>query len=563
MRCAIYARYSSDQQRPESIADQIRHCRQEAARHPDWAVADDQIYADEAVSGASVEGRRGLQRMVQAALKKPRPFDLILVDDTSRLSRDVVDTVQHFRELRFNGVDLFFVNQGLHSGRDNAEFLLAIYGAMDSEYIRELGRKTHRGLEGQALHGFSAGGIAFGYRREPLYDATSSDRDGQRRRLGVRWTIDEAEAAVVREIFRLYAAGRGLAGIALSLNARSVPCPRQSKGHRVRHDGVGMGWDASSVRVILMNELYRGRTVWNRSRWVRVPGTRRRRRVMRPDSEWIVQDRPDLRIVDEVLWTQTQARRKRVRARYDATAQFGKSRSEYGKYLLSGLLVCATCGGGMTIRTGGGSTQKYGCTRRWRRGPSACTNSILIRRDVVEARIAGLLRDKLYSPAGVARLVDIVNTRLRTHMPAATAARTRILEDLRRVGQQLDRLRQFILEGDSSPKVRSWLADAEREETRLRADLKQADAATQRRPFQVQPDRVEPYLDEMRGTLEKGGLRARQLLQRDVKNVRIHRVAEAAKPFARAEIITTGEGLLDRVAFVVAGAGFEPATFGL
>jgi site-specific DNA recombinase len=176
-------------------------------------------------SGASVEGRSGLQHLVQAALLKPRPFDLILVDDTSRLSRDVVDTVQHFRELRFHGVDLFFVNQGLHSGRDNAEFLLAIYGAMDSEYIRELGRKTHRGLEGQALHGFSAGGIAFGYQRQPLYDATATDRDGQQRRLGVRWIVDPSEAAIVQEIFQLYATGRGLAAVARALNARGVPCP--------------------------------------------------------------------------------------------------------------------------------------------------------------------------------------------------------------------------------------------------------------------------------------------------------------------------------------------------
>ncbi len=157
-RCAIYARYSSDQQRPESIADQLRHCRQEAARHPDWLILDEHVYADESVSGTSVEGRSGLTRLIQAALQTPRPFDLILVDDTSRLARDVVDAVRQFRELRFHGVDLYFVNQGLHSARDNAEFLLAIYGAMDSEYIRELGRKTHRGLEGQALRGSAPGG---------------------------------------------------------------------------------------------------------------------------------------------------------------------------------------------------------------------------------------------------------------------------------------------------------------------------------------------------------------------------------------------------------------------
>ncbi len=117
VRCAVYARYSSDQQRPESITDQVRHCRQEAARHPDWAVLEDHLYADEAVSGASVDGRAALARLVKAALRVPRPFDLILVDDTSRLARDVVDAVRQFRELRFHGVDLYFVNQGLHSGR--------------------------------------------------------------------------------------------------------------------------------------------------------------------------------------------------------------------------------------------------------------------------------------------------------------------------------------------------------------------------------------------------------------------------------------------------------------
>lgn len=103
IRCAVYARYSSDLQRPESIADQIRHCRQEAARHPDWAVLDDQLYADEAVSGVSVEGRIALKRLVEAARQKPRPFDLVLVDDTSRLARDVVDAVRLLRDCDFTG----------------------------------------------------------------------------------------------------------------------------------------------------------------------------------------------------------------------------------------------------------------------------------------------------------------------------------------------------------------------------------------------------------------------------------------------------------------------------
>src|SRR5467141_3325748 len=132
----------------------------------------------------------------------------------------------------------------------------------------------------------------------------------------------------------------GLARIAGVLNGRQVPSPREAKRHRARHDGVGPGWDVSSIRVILMNELYRGRAIWNRSRWVRVPGTRRRRRVARPESEWIVGDRPDLRIIDDTLWNEVQARRVRVREHYDASRHFGTSKSAYGKYLLSGLLAC-------------------------------------------------------------------------------------------------------------------------------------------------------------------------------------------------------------------------------
>jgi hypothetical protein len=57
-------------------------------------------------------------------------------------------------------------------------------------------------------------------------------------------------------------------------------------------------------------------------------------------------------------------------------------------------------------------------------------------------------------------------------------------------------------------------------------------------------------------------LRARQLLQSDIERINVHPVLNAAKPFARAEIISSGKGLWT-VAIVVAGAGFEPATFGL
>jgi hypothetical protein len=109
--------------------------------------------------------------------------------------------------------------------------------------------------------------------------------------------------------------------------------------------------------------------------------------------------------------------------------------------------------------------------------------------------------------------------------------------------------------------VRSWLAQTEKEEHRLQSDLARAEGQTRRQPLQVHPERAKQYLDDLRETLEKGGLRARQLLKGDIERIILHSVLDVQKPFARAEVISTGKGLLERVAFVVAGAGFEPTTF--
>ena len=105
-----------------------------------------------------------------------------------------------------------------------------------------------------------------------------------------------------------------------------------------------------------------------------------------------------------------------------------------------------------------------------------------------------------------------------------------------------------------------WLAQMEAEEAHLTQAL--TEAAAPPRLLQVQPDRVLPYLEDLRTLLLRGGAKGRELLHREIERIVIH-PPETPKPSAMAEVITTGKGLLDSVAFVVAGAGFEPATFGL
>ncbi len=94
-----------------------------------------------------------MKNLLEAATAAAHPIDVILVDDTSRLSRKLADSLRIFDQLRFSGVRLIFVSQGIDTDSEQAEVLLATHGIVDSLYIQELAKKTHRGVEGRALQG--------------------------------------------------------------------------------------------------------------------------------------------------------------------------------------------------------------------------------------------------------------------------------------------------------------------------------------------------------------------------------------------------------------------------
>ena len=99
MRVACYARYSSDQQRPASIPDQLRACREHAGHHSGWTVVAD--YTDSAISGATLM-RAGIQSLMRDA--STGKFDLVFAEALDRFSRDQADIAQLFKQLTFAGV---------------------------------------------------------------------------------------------------------------------------------------------------------------------------------------------------------------------------------------------------------------------------------------------------------------------------------------------------------------------------------------------------------------------------------------------------------------------------
>src|SRR5260370_29102615 len=200
-KCAIYTRYSCDLSRPSSIEDQTRKCRQESQRHNGWTIVEEWVVADREVSGRSLVGRDALAALKEAAKRKLRPFDCVIIDDTSRLGRNLGDVLKLAEFFKHYDVSLHFVSPPLDSTDPNFHQLLVFKGMMDEQYSLGLADKVWRGLEGRVLKGYNAGAACYGYRNVEEVDPTGKG-DGL---IGVRLEIVPEKAKVVVWIFEMYA----------------------------------------------------------------------------------------------------------------------------------------------------------------------------------------------------------------------------------------------------------------------------------------------------------------------------------------------------------------------
>lgn len=363
---AIYARYSTDKQDARSIDDQLRRCREYAERHDQEVVAE---FTDAAMSGAHTE-RANLRRMldVATATKRP-PFKAVIVDDLSRLSRDLGDTWRIiFTDLAAVDVRVIDASTGMASDASGARTMFAAMAMVNDTFLQLVRHETHRGLQGRAIAGFATGGSLYGYRTYEEPDP--ADRDHPRK----IWTIDEAEAAVVRRIYDMFERGIGYRAIADKLNREGIEPPRNNG----RGNKFGGGWGHSTIRAILTNEKYIGVWRWNATKWIRVPGRKARRQLDRPESEHVVREYPDLAIIGRPVWDRIQAtldRRKHSGVREGV-------RSDQRVYLLSGLMRCGVCGGPMSVSSRAVKKNveytQFGCTAYASRGESICSNNMTV-----------------------------------------------------------------------------------------------------------------------------------------------------------------------------------------
>jgi site-specific DNA recombinase len=514
MIAAVYCRKSTFQDdraaEERSVATQLDLARAYSSRHG-WTIAAEHVYIElDGSSGAEFEHRDAFMALV-AALKPRAPFDVLILYDKDRLGREQWEMAYYLKKLDQAGVTI-------HETKDRGGplrfdsptdrmMMSMLAGVADLE--REKARtRTRDAMERKAARGHVCGGRTFGYNNLVITDEAG-------RRSHVVRRINEAEAAVIRRLFDLYASGHSYQAIALRLNGEGAPAPKPKRATLPR------GWAPSSVREALHRHLYRGEAVWGktkkRDRW-----GQKRQQSRDPDT-WVRHQDEGLRVVSEEVWQATRQRLEGIRQSYLRWTHgklWGRPASGLeSKYLLTGLGTCAVCGGGIYVeqRTHGHRARRtrahfYGCWAHRSRGGRTCTNDLFVPMAVANEGIITGFEAQLLDPAVIH--VGLETMRAALQAPPDAAAQATLERELETVEPQIAHLTQAIkLGGNLQSLVRELRAlEGRRRDMLARLDgVAHTSTMTAAHLRQIEATILE-RLDDWRGMLRQEPRIARQML---------------------------------------------------
>jgi len=424
---------------------------------------------------------------------------------------------------------VLYLSQGIDSDSEQAESLVAVHGLIDSLYLRELAKKTRRGLAGQLERGFSTGARIYGYRAVPVLDPSGRcDPSGHPALLGKRLEIEPAEARVVVRIFTDYASGCGVPTIVRRLNRDGVAAPRGQKL-----------WAPNAIRRMLRNERYRGLQIWGQRTWQRVPTTSRKVARAVPRADWRVKEQPHLRIVSEELWQRVQDRRAHVKQVFGIHQQTGgtlvrgRSAVLHSPHLFGGLMTCGVCGGAITIVSGGKGSPRYGCTRARHIGPEACNNALTIRAKVADPVLLSGLRAALLEPETLRYVTDALGAALNRVLNERPRLQVEAQGRRDAAGRRLANLVRAVAEGGAMPTLLEAIAKHEAEMRAADDELASLVEPVADR-MAVMPAWVRQQLSDLAGLLAEAPERTKTELLRLNVHITLEPASEGDRVFLRA-----------------------------
>jgi site-specific DNA recombinase len=527
MRCAVYARKSTAQdvaQEEKSVIVQIEDARGFATARG-WTVAEDAVFADDAISGAEFERRPAFMALM--ARLQPRPtFAVLLVSELKSLGREMSETQYVLKQLAQAGVEVWgcMENRCLTPRNLVDKFMSSAQAFADEDHRVKTSARVHGRLLRHAKSGHVPGGRLYGYRNRVIY--SGEDRDGNPLRSHVEREVHPEQAPVLQRLFTLFADGFSVTTIARLLNEQGAPSP----SYRPKDGSAPLdAWASPTIRAMLRNEAYAGVMQWNRTRkrdalWGQVKGSRR------DQGEHVRVQREDLRIIDVDLWERVQARRRAIAGRalrFKDGRLSGRPPKNGAVNLLAGLGLCGTCGGGIGAAAASGGQRRdafslddipaagealpdrqtsryrrvYICNKR--RHCGTCSNTMRVPVDLVNEAVLQAIEEHALTPEAIDAVIHVTETAdARRQQDAAS-------DELRDVEKRIARLLEAVEAGGDAASLVGRLKDLEARKAGL------ADRIAALRPVpRLATDVVQSRLDEWRRLLRGSVTQGRAVLKR-------------------------------------------------
>jgi site-specific DNA recombinase len=561
---AWYGRLSTkDKQDPTiSFPSQRNECAEKAEELGGRIVCD---FTDQ--EAGRRDDRVGWSELVREA-KEPdaRRFDAVIVYSTSRLSRELFHALAYERELARAGVEVFYARSAGDQTSPEGRLIRHMFQALDQFEVEKLGREVRRGQTENTRQGYRNGGRApYGYRLRHL-----PHPDSRRARAGdtkSRLALDPEKAPVIVEMFQRFLSGSGYKEIADHLNRPGGPPPPRHVDSKRNTSGK---WSKSTIRSILENHVYTGRLYWNRLDF-RAVKQGDGPLVRRSPEDWIEAEQRHEALVSEEDFERVQAEMK---AR--STGQGGNRRryTQNRFYQLRGIVHCAT--GHNPLRMHGKhrkSSTYYTCGYRLSYGDTAAEAAghgkwQYVREDSLLTLIDAFLATRVFGADRLAHFRKQSSTLAAEQEGKDGAERERAGRQLGEVDQRIERQLGAIEAGVDPVVVGERIRELKAERQEVEAAIAQLDHAQRNgEGFDVEeaaaildslPDLAKPLAEadpELRRSVFEA-FRLRVEIDRNAGLIRLKALVSSA--FSQAK------DLSDVCATTaIAGAGFEPATFGL
>lgn len=372
-----YCRFSSTNQREESIEAQQRLIREYSEKNGYEII---EWYIDRAFSGKTAD-RPDFQRMLKDISNNDCPYKAIIVHKLDRLTRNAADALQYKELLNDYGISLISTVERI--GNDpSGKLLFGIMSNINSFYLDNLSTEIYKGMKENAYQKrFNGGTPPLGYNI-----------------VNGKYSINEAEAIIVRKIFSMSAEGYGYNTIIKELN---------NCGYKTK---AGNNFGKNSIYDLLRNERYMGIYTFNK-RAKRSSQNKRNGHKWKDESEIIRFEDGCPAIVSKQLWERANASRK-MTGKITTNAKYN--------YLLSGLLYCGECGAklhGNHRKYGTYAYNTYRCNKQANQLTCSCKE---IRSDVLEEFVISNLTTHFFNPDVIDIITDEVNKKIQTIVNADT-----------------------------------------------------------------------------------------------------------------------------------------------